>query len=146
MIFGAVDFIYGGANAVFDHCTIWSIGNGAVTAPNTDYQMSYGLTFLQCNLTSDPKVNQQNVYLGRTWGAYARANFLNSFEGDHINPLGWNNMGHPEYQPTVHVAEYNNFGSGSNIQKRVDWSSQLTPAQALNFTLKNIFGDWIPPF
>jgi hypothetical protein len=33
-----------------------------------------------------------SVYLGRTWGAYARADFLYSYEGDHISPVGWNSI------------------------------------------------------
>jgi len=141
---GAVDFIYGGANAVFETCIIHSVGVGAVTAPNTDREVLYGLTFLNCTLTADPSVPAGSSYLGRTWGPYARADYLYSYEGPHISPLGWNNMGYVNYQPTVHLAEYDNYGPGSPTQKRVNWSSQLTTQQASNFTLSTIFSGWIP--
>jgi pectinesterase len=143
-IIGAVDFIYGGANAIFSQCNIQSIGSGAVTAPNTDRELPFGLTFLNCTLTALPSVAAGSVYLGRTWGPYARADFLYSFEGGHISPLGWNNMGYPVYESTVHVSEYDNYGPGSATQKRVNWSSQLTSSQAANYTLTTIFGSWNP--
>jgi len=141
-IYGAVDFIYGGANALFEQCKIHNIAGGAVTAPNTDYEMLYGLTFLNCMLTADPVVANGSVYLGRTWGATARANYLYCYEGPHINPVGWSNMNHPEYQPTVKVAEYENYGPGSLTTKRVDWSSQLSTAQ--DFTKEKILSGWVP--
>jgi len=143
-IYGAVDFIYGGANALFDHCKIHNIAGGAISAPNTDYELSYGLTFLNCTLTADPSVNNGSVFLGRTWGATGTADFLYCYEGSHINPVGWSNMGHPEYQPTVKVAEYANYGPGSAVGKRVAWSSQLTNAKAQNFTIASVLGGWIP--
>jgi len=53
-------------------------------------------------------------------------------------------MGHAEYQPTVKVAEYANYGPGSAVGKRVAWSSQLTNAKAQNFTIASVLGGWIP--
>jgi len=143
-IYGAVDFIYGGANAVFDHCNIHSVNEGAVTAPNTDYELQYGLTFLNCSLTADPSVKNGSVFLGRTWGATATADFLYCFVGPHINPLGWSNMGHPTYEATAKLGEYLNYGSGSATNKRVEWSHQLTKQQATDFTLQKILDGWIP--
>jgi pectinesterase len=60
---------------------------------------------------------------------------------------GWNNWSNPENEKTVLYAEYNSYGPGSDHQNRVSWSKQLSPKQAKQYTLQNIFRgrpQWIP--
>ena len=50
-----MDFIYGSATAVFDHCEIRSKNGGHVTAASTPRDREFGFVFLNCRLTGDPK-------------------------------------------------------------------------------------------
>jgi len=50
---GRVDFIFGNARAVFDHCEIHSKNGGHVTAASTDPAVPWGFVFLDCKLTGD---------------------------------------------------------------------------------------------
>ncbi|HSV15259.1 MAG TPA: pectinesterase family protein, partial [Tepidisphaeraceae bacterium] len=52
-IAGRVDFIYGSATAVFDHCEIHSRNGGFVTAANTPQDKPFGFVFMNCKLTGD---------------------------------------------------------------------------------------------
>ena len=52
---GRVDFIYGTATAVFDHCEIRSKNGGHVTAASTPKNRDFGFVFMDCKLTSDPR-------------------------------------------------------------------------------------------
>ncbi|HTN88294.1 MAG TPA: pectinesterase family protein, partial [Sorangium sp.] len=44
---GSVDFIFGGATAVFEDCTVHNVAQGtAITAPSTDQAIPFGIVFL----------------------------------------------------------------------------------------------------
>src|SRR3954468_8940436 len=60
---GRVDFLFGNATAVFDHCTIRSKDGGYVTAASTPKEKPFGYVFLDCTLTGEGK----RAYLGRPW-------------------------------------------------------------------------------
>jgi pectinesterase len=147
---GRVDFIYGSATAVFDHCEIKSKNGGYVTAASTPPERPYGFVFLNSKLTSDPtpwadpagKPGKATplAYLGRPWRPYASVIFVNTDMGAHIRPEGWNNWGKPENEKTARYAEYRSSGAGANPDKRVGWSRQLSEAQARELTIENILG------
>lgn len=120
---GTVDFIFGWATAVFDGCTIKSIGNGYVTAPSTDQNQKYGYVFYDCNLIANDDVN--DVFLSRPWRPYAKAVYIDCRMGKHINPEGWNNWGKASNEKTVYYAEYNSKGEGAAPKKRASYSHQL---------------------
>lgn len=159
---GRVDFIYGSATAVFDHCEIHSKNGGHVTAANTPKDQQYGFVFLDCKLTGDsqPWIDPQGVAvntnkdgsapradLGRPWRPYASVTYLNCEMGGHIRPDGWNNWRNPTNELTARYAEYKSSGPGANPDERVKWSKQLTDEQAKNFTIGKILGgsdDWNP--
>jgi pectinesterase len=149
---GRVDFIYGSATAVFDHCEIHSRNGGHVTAASTPSDQPYGFVFLNCNLTGDTNawVNPQGTPsnknyhvladLGRPWRPYASVTYLNCEMGDHLKPAGWNNWGKAANQKTARYAEYHSTGPGANPNARVSWSKQLTDEEAGKFTIQNILG------
>jgi pectinesterase len=157
---GRVDFIYGSATVVFDHCEIHSKNGGYLTAASTPENHPYGLVFLHCTLTGDSVawVNPTNsvvahpakdrkAALGRPWRASANVAFLDCWMGDHIQPAGWNNWGKESNEKTARYSEYNSSGPGANPSARVTWAKQLTSAEAKEFTLKNILGgpdNWEP--
>jgi len=142
LVEGTTDFIFGPATAVFERCTIRSLGNSYITAASTPQWKKYGYVFINCELTAAPEA--QKVFLGRPWRAYARTVFINTAMGAHIRPEGWDNWRNAENEKTAYYAEYNSRGEGSATGKRVSWSKQLTKKEAGKYTLKNIFGDWTP--
>lgn len=133
---GTVDFIFGKATAVFNHCTIHSKGDGYVTAPATPEGEQYGYVFFDCNLTADNNVNK--VYLSRPWRPFAQAVYIRCNLGKHIVPEGWNNWGKTSNEQTVNYAEYRSTGEGAAPSARVPYSRQLTDITP--YTLSAILG------
>lgn len=119
---GTVDFIFGWSTAVFDRCTIHSIGDGYLTAPSTDKGDGMGYVFHDCVLTGSEGVK---AYLGRPWREYARAAFIRCRMDSHIRPEGWHNWGKPEAEKHSFFAEYGSQGAGANGKTRVKWAHTL---------------------
>ncbi|WP_432711951.1 pectinesterase family protein [Pedobacter sp.] len=134
---GTTDFIFGSSTAVFENCTIHSKSNSYVTATNTREGVKYGFVFINCKLTADATVTK--VFLGRPWREHAKTVFLNCELGKHIVAEGWNNWSNPAAEKNSFYAEYRNIGAGSQINKRVPWSKQLTDKEAKAYTLQQIF-------
>ena len=153
---GRVDFIYGSATAIFNHCEIRSKNGGHITAANTPKEREFGFVFMDCKLTGDPQpwVGPEGMPastnsapmadLGRPWRPYASVTYLNCEMGDHIKPEGWNNWRNPTNELTARYAEYKSTGPGANPEKRFQWAKQLTDNEAKKFTLEKIFDDWKP--
>jgi len=150
---GRVDFIYGSAAAVFDHCEIHSKNGGHVTAANTPQDKPYGFVFMNCKLTGDPTPwpNPTNTVaakpakkpladLGRPWRPYASVTYLNCEIGDHIKPGGWDNWRNPTNELTARFSEFNSTGPGANPEKRFKWSKQLTKEEAGKITVESVLG------
>jgi pectinesterase len=151
---GRVDFIYGSATAVFDHCEIHSKNGGFVTAANTPPDKPYGFVFLDCKLTGDstPWGHPTNTVasaapakkvtadLGRPWRAYACVTYLNCWMGDHIRPEGWNNWGNITNELTARFSEYQSTGPGANPGKRLKWSKQMAKEAADKITVESVLG------
>jgi pectinesterase len=134
---GTTDFIFGEAIALFEKCTIKSKSNSYITAASTPENISYGLVFKSCVLTSAPEINK--VYLGRPWRKYAKTVFINCNMGAFISAEGWDNWKNPDNEKTVFYAEYESKGPGANAKQRVSWSHQLSTEQASKYTIENIF-------
>ena len=142
---GTTDFIFGPSTALFENCTIHSKRNSYITAASTPENVAIGYVFKNCKLTANPDVTK--VYLGRPWRPYASTVFMNCEFGDHIRPEGWHNWNKTENEQTARYAEFNNKGPGAATDKRVKWAKQLTPKEAEQFTIENIFkntGNWYP--
>jgi pectinesterase len=149
---GRVDFIYGSAAAVFDHCEIHSRNGGHVTAASTPQEKSFGFVFMNCRLTGDPQpwVSPEGIPantnsppkadLGRPWRPYASVTYLNCEMGDHIKPEGWNNWRNPTNELTARYAEYNSTGPGANPDRRFKWTKQLTKDEAAKITVESVVG------
>jgi pectinesterase len=134
---GTTDFIFGEAIALFEKCIIKSKSNSYITAASTPENISYGLVFKSCVLTSAPEINK--VYLGRPWRKYAKTVFINCNMGAFISAEGWDNWKNPDNEKTVFYAEYESKGPGANAKQRVSWSHQLSTEQASKYTIENIF-------
>ena len=142
---GTTDFIFGPATALFERCTIHSKRNSYITAASTPENVAFGYVFKNCKLTAAPGVTK--VYLGRPWRPYASTTFLNCEFGSHIRPEGWDNWRNEANEKTARYAEFGNTGEGAVTAGRVKWAKQLTPKEALRYTIENIFTDssnWYP--
>jgi len=136
---GTTDFIFGQATALFDNCHIHSKIDSYITAASTHEGAEFGYVFKNCELTAADSVTK--VYLGRPWRIYAKTVFIDCEMGKHILPEGWHNWSNPEAEKNAFYAEYNSTGEGGKSNKRETWSHQLTKAEAVKYTMKNILGD-----
>ena len=104
LISGNVDFIFGGATALFDQCEIRSRFvpgmevQGFVAAPSTPADVPVGFVFDHCRLTREAGLPRHSVYLGRPWRAGGNmkltgfAAYVDCCMDDHVHPDGWTSM------------------------------------------------------
>ncbi|GMK38044.1 hypothetical protein PCCS19_10980 [Paenibacillus sp. CCS19] len=135
---GTVDFIFGGASVVFERCELHSLGGGYVTAASTP-EGSVGYVFLNSRLTSEPGLTGM-VALGRPWRPNAHVAYVNSYMGDHIKTVGWDNWGNAANEKTARYEEYGSYGPGSDAVGRYAWSKQLTTSEAASYTPELLLG------
>jgi|GEM_PF-27881 len=69
---GDVDFVFGGATAVFDHCTVTFVSDrgktsGYALSPSTDSRNPYGFLVVNSTFTADAATPPGGVSLGRPW-------------------------------------------------------------------------------
>ena len=104
-VWGSVDFIYGGAVAVFDQCAIVEVRDtgGPITAPNTPYAQPYGLVFLNCSFPQATiaaghpyNVGTGNTTFQRPWGNDGATAVINCQLGTQISTKGWGEWGDRE--------------------------------------------------
>lgn len=151
---GDIDFIFGGAAAVFDNCEIRSLdktgkSKGYVTAPST-LKQEKGYLFYHCHLTSDFQFPDKGM-LGRPWHPSSEKRLVNSaatFRECQIDmPIGkkaWDSMAnkYDVFQPEDNrLYEYKNTGDGA-VQSTN--RQQLTEDEAVNYTVAAFLGDWTP--
>jgi pectin methylesterase-like acyl-CoA thioesterase len=142
---GNVDFIFGDAIAFFDRCEIHALPHSQVflTAQSKHYaEEKSGYVFDHCRITAVPGAR---VYLGRPWRAYSTVVFLDTEMPAEVVSEGWHEWEHDGKSslPTSFYAEYRSTGPGA----RPDTRRQLTPVEAVRFSLKNFLaGDdqWDP--
>ena len=133
---GRVDFIFGGATAVFENCHIHSKKDGYVTAAGTKPETPFGLVFINCKLTG----LGSKSYLGRPWQKGAATAFIRCELGDHLRPEGWSDApGTPNHTAARYV-EYKNTGPGASAHKRPNWTRQLRDEEAKAYTIGNVLG------
>ncbi|WP_238918242.1 pectinesterase family protein [Clostridium sp. YIM B02555] len=146
---GSVDFIWGGATALFENCTLNDIRDGGMyTAANTPKGQKFGYVFLNCTLTANEDVNYtfktnprwktpSTVYLGRTYGDYCHVSYINCNLNAPVNSAGWLKMNN-NVNNTALLEEYGCKGTGANRSKRVSWSKAITSNEASKYTKANI--------
>lgn len=143
---GAVDFIFGNARAVFDHCVIRSNGPGYITAESRrEPDGSGGYVFYRCRLTGQN--TGKGVFLGRPWRSYSRVVYIDCWMGNQIRPSGWNNWNSVAKEKTAWYAEYGSTGPGANPEARVKWARKLTRHEAQHFRPQRFLrgkDDWNP--
>jgi len=144
-ICGAVDFIFGGATSLYNHCRIICLGDGYITAASTPSGEAFGLVFADC--TIDGANDAVRTYLGRPWRPHGAATFLRTRMSAVVRPAGWNDWGQPDRQGTARFTEYGSFGPGAAAGGRAAWARRLTDAEAAAITLSRVLGGadgWSP--
>ncbi|MCB9283857.1 MAG: pectin esterase [Lewinellaceae bacterium] len=140
---GTTDFIFGGATALFEDCTIYSKSDSYITAASTPEGRSFGFVFLHCRLTAADGVG--SVYLGRPWRSFAKTVFIECELGSHIRPEGWHNWDSKEKEQSAFYAEYGNSGPGSATPGRVEWSHQLSKKEAKKYRKEVVLKPFLLP-
>ncbi|KAL1536189.1 pectinesterase [Salvia divinorum] len=133
---GAVDFIFGTAQSLYEGCTISVVAAalngkiGYITAQGKNVpQDKSGFVFKKCNIVGSGK-----SFLGRPWRNSARVLFYNTAMADIIHPLGWDAWFRAGYEETLAMAEYNCRGPGANRSGRVTWESNLPAREVKRLT------------
>ncbi|KAG6394259.1 hypothetical protein SASPL_144842 [Salvia splendens] len=128
---GAVDFIFGAAQSLYEGCTISVVagsvnGPGFITAQGRENPNDRsGFVFNNCNIVGDGK-----VYLGRPWRSYARVLFYNTQMSDIIVPQGWDAWKNTGNENQLSLSEYKSKGPGSMSSRRVGWAKKLSEGEA----------------
>ncbi|HEX7286110.1 MAG TPA: pectinesterase family protein [Candidatus Angelobacter sp.] len=133
---GNVDFIFGDAEAVFDHCHIHVTPHpqAFVTAQSKRYpEQQSGYVFDHCRITADAQVGK--IFLGRPWRAYSTVVFLESQLDEKVDPAGWAewHAGETRRLETAFYAEYASLGPGAAAAKREAHAHQLSDAEARKY-------------
>lgn len=129
-ILGDVDFIFGGATALFENCEIITIDRGSTTpsyicAPSHKQDLEFGYLFYKCSF-----VGSETAYLARPWRDYGCAAFILCTMDDHIHPLGYNKWNQTNRDKTARFYEYT---LNCDLSQREPWSHQLTEQQAQEY-------------
>lgn len=134
-IAGHVDFIFGGATAFFEMCSIHCLRDGYITAASTPDNQPFGFVFADCSITGVPGVK---TYLGRPWRIFASTIYLNTEMSAVVRPEGWNNWKKSEAEKTARYAEFQSTGPGATPEQRARWARQLTAAEAARITPESV--------
>jgi pectinesterase len=132
---GRVDYIYGGATAYFEDCTMHTKHAGYVTAASTSRSAPWGYVFANCKITG---TDAEEVFLGRPWRPYASVTYLNCEMDKSIKPVGWHNWSRERNERTARYAEYHSKGPGAHPDERAEWSHQLTDDEAKEITVQSV--------
>ncbi|XP_030507727.2 probable pectinesterase 29 [Cannabis sativa] len=140
---GAVDFIFGGGQSIFQGCNILVKGRslergfvGFITAQGrTNSNDGSGFVFKNCNVNGSGK-----VFLGRPWRPYSRVLFYNSYLSKVVVPQGWNAWNSIGHENQLTFAENGCYGPGSDTSRRVGWEKKLSQS-ALNNMISESFID-----
>ncbi|CAK8561004.1 unnamed protein product [Lathyrus sativus] len=127
---GAVDFIYGQGQSLFEASTIYfSTGksglkkDGVITAQYRDSPNDpSGFVFNKCNISGTGGKFQ----LGRAMDSYARVIIANSYLSDAVKPEGWSQTIYVGHESNLTFGEEGCKGPGADKSKRVKWMKSMS--------------------
>lgn len=131
---GHVDYIFGDAKAVFDHCELHARNFPTVmfTAQSKHFPAEdSGYYFLHCRITGDEAPNNKLV-LGRPWRDYSTVVFYDTDIQARLSPDGWSDWN--GRLKTSTYREYKSHGPGVNGGHRIVSYPPLTREEQKNLT------------
>lgn len=108
---GAVDYFYGGGDALLENCTLYNVRDASVIVAPCHTSPRFGYVFLNCIVDGNAEAAKGNVKLGRPWHNSPRAVYLHTTMRIPIAEEGWTNMG---AIPAL-FAEYDSRDAEGNI-------------------------------
>lgn len=108
---GAVDYFYGGGDALLENCTLYNVRDASVIVAPCHTNPRFGYVFLNCKVDGNADAAKGNVKLGRPWHNSPRAVFIQTRMQIPIAEEGWTNMG---AIPAL-FAEYDSRDSVGNV-------------------------------
>lgn len=144
-ILGNVDYIYGGAQALFNDCELVfrynsAKNSGYITAPNTAADQGYGYIFKDSVIYAEEGCNGSKYLLARPWGPRGAATFINTYMSDIVNKTEtYADMSGNLYEE-ARFSEYYSYGPGYAINSK---RPQISKAQAESMTETGFLG-WSP--
>ena len=127
---GTVDFIFGGASAVFNASNIYEkrSSGGPITAANTASTQTYGILFSKSTITG---AANGVTGLGRPWGAAAQVLYReSSLSATIATSQPWTDMSANSWK-NARFFEYKNTGSGAGTNSN---RPQMSDSTAANYT------------
>jgi pectinesterase len=143
---GHVDYIFGDAKAVFDHCEMHSRHHETVmlTAQSKHFpEEDSGYYFLHCRITGDDLGDK--VVLGRPWRDYSTVLFYDTDVQQRLSPDGWSEWS--GRLKTSSYREYRSHGPGVNGGHRIVSDTLLSPAEEKLLTPRGLLAgtdQWNP--
>ncbi|KAH6768376.1 Pectin lyase-like superfamily protein [Perilla frutescens var. frutescens] len=125
---GAVDFIFGAGQSLYERCSISVVERGPHSVPGyitaqgrSKSQETNGFVFKDCNIDGKGK-----TYLGRPWRGYATVLFYNTTMSEIVVPRGWDAWYSVGHEKQLTFAEHGCRGKGSDSSRRVKWANKLS--------------------
>ena len=134
---GHVDYIFGDAKAVFEHCELHSRRHDTImiTAQSRHYPAEdSGYTFLHCRVTGED--NSDRLVLGRPWRDFSTVTFYDTEFQQKVDPAGWSDWS--GRLKTSTYREYRSHGPGVNGGHRIVPSPELTPQEENGLTARTL--------
>ncbi|ONK67599.1 uncharacterized protein A4U43_C05F1760 [Asparagus officinalis] len=136
---GAIDFVFGFGQSIYDGCTLNTVSSGVpvgyVTAQGRQQSNDpNGFVFKNCHIGGSAE-----AYLGRGWGNYSRVLFYQTYMENIIVPKGWIDWRAGYGGNFTTFAESDCIGPGSNTSGRVKWEKELSDDDVKKLTSISTF-------
>ncbi|VVB00069.1 unnamed protein product [Arabis nemorensis] len=141
---GAIDFIWGRGQSIYQKCTIYVRGVtstevvkdggmllGFITAQGRESEQdTSGFVFNNCVIKGNGK-----AFLGRAYRGYSRVVFYGTNMLNVIVPQGWNAWYYKGQEDLFTFSEVNCIGEGAEKKGRVSWEKNLS-AEVVDFLIE----------
>ncbi|GMY06471.1 Pectinesterase PPME1 [Fagus crenata] len=121
------------ANLIIENTELYVLGDAGltvITAQAREFDSEdYGYSFAHCRVTG----TGNGTYLGRAWRSRPKVVFAYTTMSSVVNPAGWSDNFHPEFDSTVFFGEYMCSGPGSNLAGRAKFTKHMNDAQVQPF-------------
>lgn len=108
---GAVDYIFGGGDALFENCTLYNVRSGSIIVAPCHKTAKFGYVFRNCVVDGNEAATDGKQKLGRPWHNAPIAVYIHTTMLIPIAPEGWTNMG---TIPAL-FAEYDSRDADGNV-------------------------------